>query len=180
MLLGPEAGATWTATFTAFSLNATKVEEGRPEVWDAPEMAPNLLAMEIGIAVRDTLPEHFERVHAALFAARHDQGLDLRDDTVLRKVPAEEGLDADEVFATESEGGPRRTLRTEHTSAVEELGVFGVPIVIAGDPPDAVFVRIMSRPHGDAAFARRTIDQVLDLLADCPGLNEFKHTRIPR
>ncbi len=180
MLLGPDGGATWTATFSAFSLNATKTEEGRPEVWDDPDMAPNLLAMEVGIAVRDTLPDDFDRVHAALFAARHDQGLDLRDEAVLRQVLTEQEVDADGVFATVAGGGPRQTFRDEHTAAVEELAVFGVPTVIAGDPPDAVFVRVMSRPGDDADLARRTVDRVLDLLVDCPDLNEFKHTRISR
>ena len=178
MLLGPDGGATWTATFTAFSLNATKVEEGRPEVWDDPEMAPNLLAMELGIAVRDNLPDDFDRVHLALFTARHDDGLDLREEAVLRRVLTEQGVDAEKVFETVAGGGPRRTIRAEHASVVEELAVFGVPTVIAGDPPDAVFVRVMSRPDGDAALARRTVEQVLDLLVGCPDLNEFKHTRI--
>ena len=180
MLLGPDGGATWTATFTAFSLNATKWEEGRPEVWDDPDMAPNLLAMEVGVAVRDSFPDQFDRVHLALFTARHSDGLDLRDETVLRKVVAEEGVDADQVFEIVAGGGPRRTFRDEHTAAVEELAVFGVPTVIAGDPPDAVFVRVMSRPEGDAALARRTVDQVVDLLTCCPDLNEFKRTRISR
>ena len=180
MLLGPDGGATWTAAFTGFSLDATKVKEGQSPGWDDPAMAPNLLAMEVGIAVRDTRPDAFPRVHAGLFAARHDRGLDLRDKAVLRRVVAEQGLDADEVFTVVAGGRPRRTLQGEHTAAVEDLGVFGVPTVIAGDPPAAVFVRVMSRPRGDPAMARRTVDQVLDLLLGCPDLNEFKHTRLPR
>ena len=173
MLLGPDGGATWTATFSAFSLNAANADDGRPAVWGD-------LAMQVGIAVRDTLPAEFPRVHAAVFAARHDDGLDLRREAVLRQVLAQQGLDADEVLATVAGGQPRRTLQTEHTAVVEELGVFGVPTVTAGAPPAAVFVRVMSRPRGDAAMARRTVEQVLDLLVGCPDLNEFKHTRIPR
>ncbi len=180
MLLGPEAGATATAKFTAFSLNATKVEEGRPEVWDDPEMAPNLLAMEVGIAVRDNLPDDFDRVHLALFTARHGDGLDLRQEEVLRQVLDDQKVDADEVFGIVAGGGPRQTFRSEHTAVVEDLAVFGVPTVIAGDPLDAVFVRVMNRPEGDAALARRTVEQVLDLLVDSPELNEFKRTRISR
>ena len=173
MLLGPDGGATWTATFSAFYLNAANVDDGRPAVWDD-------LAMQVGIAVRDTLPGEFPRVHAALFAARHDKGLDLRDEAVLRDVLVEHGLDVDDVFATVAGGGPLETLRDEHIRAVTDHAVFGVPTVIAGDPPDAVFVRVMTRPHGDTDMARRTVDQVLDLLIRCPGLNEFKHTRISR
>ncbi len=36
------------------------------------------------------------------------------------------------------------------------------------------------RPEGDAALARRTVGQVLDLLVDSSELNEFKRTRISR
>ncbi len=177
MLLGPAAGATWSATFSAFSLNATK---GGDEVWDDPGLEPALLAMKVGVAVRDALPDDFPRVHDALFAARHDRGLDIRQEAVVRQVLVEQGVDADSVFATVAGGGPLETIRAEHTTAVADHGVFGVPTVIAGDPPDAVFVRVMSRPHGDAQMARRTVDQVLDLLVRCPDLNEFKHTHIPR
>ncbi len=44
----------------------------------------------------------------------------------------------------------------------------------------AVFVRIMSRPMGDAALARRNIDGVLQLFDSLPDLNEFKYTTLDR
>jgi len=43
-----------------------------------------------------------------------------------------------------------------------------------------VFFRIMSRPQGDAALARRTVDGVLELFEAMPDLNEFKHTTLAR
>ena len=61
---------------------------------------------------------------------------------------------------------------------VGELDVFGVPTFIVGD--DAVFVRLMTRPEGDGAVARDTVDRVLGLIGDHPELNEFKHTRLSR
>ncbi len=177
MLLGQATGAPWTATFSAFSLNATK---GGDEVWHDPGLEPALLAMKVGVAVRDIRPDDFPRVHHALFAARHDRGLDIRQEAVVRQVLEEQDVDADEVLAAVAGGRSLETIRDEHTWAVADHAVFGVPTVIAGDPPDAVFVRVMSRPEGDAGMARRTVEQVLDLLVGCPGLNEFKHTRIPR
>ena len=56
--------------------------------------------------------------------------------------------------------------------------MWGVPTFVQGDK--AVFVRLMERPRGDGALARRTIDRVVDLLVGFPELNEFKHTSLKR
>ncbi len=47
-------------------------------------------------------------------------------------------------------GWPAKQIRTEHEDAVSRLGVFGVPTFIVGD--QAVFVRLMARPEGDATW----------------------------
>src|SRR5437868_3339493 len=99
----------WTVRWVPFSLNQTKVEEGGLDVWDDPEMAPARLAVEVGIAVRDAFPEAFPQVHHALFAARHDDALDIREEAVLRKVVADNGVDPDAVFALLESGEPRET-----------------------------------------------------------------------
>ena len=56
--------------------------------------------------------------------------------------------------------------------------MFGVPTFIVGD--QAVFVRLMTRPKGDAELARSTIEHVVQLIVDHPELNEFKHTSVRR
>jgi hypothetical protein len=56
--------------------------------------------------------------------------------------------------------------------------VWGVPTFVQGD--EAVFVRLMTRPRGDAELARRTIDRLVELLGGFPELNEFKHTSLKR
>ncbi len=52
---------------------------GRDPVWDDPSKAKDLMALAAGVVVRDDYPEQFGAVHHALFVARHDRGLDLRD-----------------------------------------------------------------------------------------------------
>ena len=79
LLTGLEAGADWELTYSAFSLDQAHVEEGQAAVWEEPDRYPGLLVNLAGIVVRDRVPEQFATVHRALFAARHDQGLDLRD-----------------------------------------------------------------------------------------------------
>jgi predicted DsbA family dithiol-disulfide isomerase len=175
---GLRSGADWDVTFVPFSLNQAHVEEGGLDVWDDPSKADALLAMQVGIVVRDRFPEQFLDVHAALFRARHDEGRDIREEEVLRTIVSEQGVDADAVFTEIADGWPLETFRKEHEAAASEHSVWGVPTFIAGD--GAVFVRLMTRPQGDAALASKTIERVVDLVTGFPELNEFKHTSISR
>jgi DSBA-like thioredoxin domain len=178
LVVGLDDGAPWEVDFAPFSLTQAHVEEGAPAVWDDPEKGSHLLAIEAGLVVRDIDPEHFGAVHVALFAARHDDGRDLREEAVVRDVLATAGVDADKVLAEVATGAPREAFRLAHEEAVRDHHVFGVPTFVTGDR--AVFVRVMNRPRGDGAEARRTIDGVLQLLEDHPELNEYKFTSIPR
>ena len=87
--------------FQAFSLDQVHVEEGTPPVWERPEgeQGGGVRALEWGIAIRDQFPDHFLDAHLALFAARHDKGLKLKDEAVLRDATAGAGLDPDAVAA---------------------------------------------------------------------------------
>lgn len=173
-----EHGAPWEVTFAPFSLLQAHVAEGDPPVWDLPEPAKGVLALQVGIAVRDRFPDRFLATHRALFSARHDRSQDLGDPEVLRAVLADVGLPAVEIFAQIDEGWPMNELRTAHEAAVADHQIFGVPTFVLGD--HAAFVRLMTRPDGHAEAARDTIERVLDLVALHPDLNELKHTTVPR
>jgi hypothetical protein len=178
LVAGLRAGADWDVRFLVFSLEQTHVEEGGTPVWKEPDEHPGLLANLAGVAVRDRQPEKFLDVHDALFSARHDQALDLRDRSILAKTLDEAGVDGAGVLSEVDAGWPLEVLAAEHTEGVDGHQVFGVPTFISGD--DAVFVRLMHRPAGDGALAISTVERVLDLLEGWPDLNEFKHTRIIR
>jgi predicted DsbA family dithiol-disulfide isomerase len=178
LLHGLSAGADWDVTFLVFSLEQAHVQEGGTPVWEEPEKHPGLQANLAGVVVRDRFPDQFPAVHNALFAARHDQGQDLRDPSVVSTALDAVGLDGAAVMAEVKDGWPVEVLKREHSDAVERLSVFGVPTFISDD--DAVFVRLMHRPAGDGALAISTIERVLDLLAGWPELNEFKHTKVLR
>ena len=75
-------------------------------------------------------------------------------------------------------GVPIEEIRRSHTQAVDEWDVFGVPTFVVDGR--AVFVRLMSRPRGDAELARRTIEGVVRLFDEQPDLNEFKYTKLSR
>jgi protein-disulfide isomerase-like protein with CxxC motif len=173
-----EAGAPWDVTFLPFSLNQVHVPEGGTPVWEDATKAPDLVALAAGVVVRDQYPSHFLAVHRALFAARHDEGLDLRVNDVVIAVLDQAGVPGDKVLAEVESGGPIEEIRQAHTEAVDKWNVFGVPTFVVDDR--AVFVRLMSRPHGDAELARRTIENVVDLMDAQPELNEFKYTTLSR
>lgn len=178
VITGLEAGVPWEVTFTAFSLTAVHAEADDPPVWSDPAKRSELTALAAGLVVRDRHPERFLAAHRSLFASRHDDGDDVRDDKVVRAALERAGVDADAVFAELDAGWPFDTIRDEHEASVRAHAVFGVPTFVLEDR--AVFVRLMNRPAGDAALAKRSVERVLDLIADEPTLNEFKHTTLPR
>ena len=104
-------------------------------------------------------------------AARHDKGLQVEKEEVLRDAVASAGLDPDAVAAEVANGAALKTLAAEHTEAVERWGVFGVPTFIEGE--NAAFVRFMER--GNVADLERALE-----LLPWTDLNEFKRPRVPR
>lgn len=177
---GLRHGADWDVTFVPYSLAQGHVEDGEPAVWDRaePNRGSGILALQVGLTVRDELPHAFLDVHEALFAARHDHGLDLRDADVLRRAVAEAGADADKVFELLGDGRALDTLRREHVAAVADHQVWGVPTFVTDRR--AAFVRLLDRPEGDGERAVRVVERVLDLLDETPVLHEFKQTDLPR
>jgi protein-disulfide isomerase-like protein with CxxC motif len=173
-----EAGAPWQVTFVPFSLSQAHVAEDEPPVWDDPDKAGDLLALAAGIVGRDRHPDRFLAQHQALFAARHDHGQDQRDPLVVSEVARSVGLDGDRLMTEVRAGWAQKEMRAAHERAVSEHGVFGVPTFVVGE--QAVFVRFMHRPAGDADLARTTIERTIRLIVDHPELNEFKHSRIHR
>ena len=178
ILAGLADGADWDVSFLPFSLTQAHVPEGGIPAWDDPAKAPDLMALAAGVVVRDEYPEQFAGVHHALFAARHDAGLDLRDRDAVAGVLDAAGVPADKVLAQVDSGEPIDEIERAHLQAVGEWSVFGVPTFVVDGR--AVFVRLMSRPGGDAALARRTIEGIVQLMDDQPVLNEFKFTTLTR
>jgi hypothetical protein len=178
LITGLRDGADWDVRFVPFSLGQVHVAPGEPDVWQRPESDSGLLALQVAVVVRDRFPDRFLDVHEALFALRHDEGRHLEEEAEVRRVLTERGVDADAVFAEVATGAPLTTVRDEHTAAADDHDVWGVPTFVQGD--EAVFVRLMTRPRGDAELARRTIDRLVDLLGGFPELNEFKHTSLKR
>jgi hypothetical protein len=173
-----KAGADWDVKFKFFSLAQVHVAEGGTPVWDDPAASSGVLAGLAGIVVRERQPERFLDAHLALFSARHDQGLDLRDKEQIVRALDAAGLDGAGIVQEASSQWAVKLGQSEHEEAVQRWEVFGVPTFIADDR--AVFVRLMTRPDGDSKLAEKTIERVLDNFEEFPELNEYKFTKIPR
>jgi hypothetical protein len=176
LVAGLQGGADWDVRFRFFSLS--QVHHGDAEVWSSPADYSGVLAGLAAVVLREQQPERFLDAHVALFAARHDRSLDLRDRGVITEVLAGIGIDGGAVVEEALSGWPAERARAEHEEAVQRWEVFGVPTFITNDR--AVFVRLMHRPDGDAKLAEATVDRVLDLAGGFPELNEYKFTQIPR
>jgi protein-disulfide isomerase-like protein with CxxC motif len=179
VIAGLRGGSDWSVEFVPFSLAQGHVDDGEAAVWDRdqPNLASGVLALQVGIAVREHAPDRFLDVHEALFAARHDLGHDIKDRAVLSRVLIDAGVDPEQTFDAVDDGTPLKLLREEHEAAVRDHQVWGVPTFIAGGR--AVFVRLMDRPDGDTQVAARRIEQVVGLVVDAPQLHEFKQTDLP-
>jgi 2-hydroxychromene-2-carboxylate isomerase len=179
VIAGLRDGADWDVTFRPHSLAQGHVADGEPPLWDRdePNLASGILALQIGVAVRDARPDHFLAVHEGLFAARHDDGRDIKDPAVIWEVLERADLDPHDIFGMVGGRRPLGVLRDEHEADVREHHVWGVPTFIAGDR--AAFVRLLDRPGADHALGRRRIEQVLDLVEGSLALHEFKQTDLP-
>lgn len=178
LVAGLKGGADWDVKFRFFSLAQTHIEEGGAPVWEDPTAHSGVLAGLAGIVVREKQPERFLDAHLALFSARHDQGVDLRDGEQLAKALDSAGFDGAGILEEAQSGWPVEMAKSEHEESVQSWEVFGVPTFIADGR--AVFVRLMTRPEGDAKLAEKTVDRVLDIFGGFPELNEYKFTKIPR
>ena len=177
VLDGLADGADWDVTFLPFSLGQVHVEEGQPDVWDNPDADSGLIGLQVGVAVRDTLPERFPAVHQALFAHRHEHGGSLRDEQALRNVLKALDVDVDVVFAEVASGRPLATIKAEHTALRGQPRRVGGPDVHRGRPGRLRPADAPPRRRRRRGSRRRSSEW--STCSDWADLNEFKHTSIP-
>ncbi|MEX2324448.1 MAG: DsbA family protein [Nitriliruptoraceae bacterium] len=169
-------GAEWQVDFVPYSLAQGHVSDDETPIWDRPEpfRESGILALATGLYVRDHLPEQFLDVHEALFAVRHELGLDIKDPQSIAKQLSTLGLDGESIVANASTPAMVEQLAREHQAAVNDHDVWGVPTLIGASR--SVFVRVMDRPNGDAETARQRIEHLIELVNSHMVLHEFKET----
>ncbi len=167
-----QGDADWAVTFRPFSLQQNHNEPEETDVWDVAldsDQGSGVRALLWSLAIRDEFPDEFLAFHTAMFAARHDEALDISDESVISDVATSVGVDAPTIAGLVASGIAQKQLKAEHLSLVEDHAVFGVPTFIVGD--EAVFVRVMERHNIP------DIERVVDMI-DWTNVNEFKRTSI--
>ncbi|MEI6701414.1 MAG: DsbA family protein [Actinomycetota bacterium] len=178
VVVAQKAGAGFEITFEPFTLSQGHVAPGKPPAWEDPAYDADLLALEVGLAVRDLNPEQFLDVHLALFTARHDEGVTLRTRAQVTTVLEQFDVDAASIFAYVDGGTPRAEIAATWTRRAGTDQVFGVPTFFVND--QAVFVRYMERPTDNPQDSIDLIQRLVDLMVNESAMNEFKHTTLPR
>ncbi len=176
VLAALKAGADYDVAFVPWTLSQGHRAEGAPDVWDDPSYDGDLLALAAGVSVRDEQPEHFRAAHEALFRARHERAVRLSSFDEVASTLEPVGVDVAMVRTDLDSRRPHHVIM-ESYERFASVEAFGVPTFVVGR--DAVFVRYMDPPTGDAEASIRLIDSLVTLIADRPQLNEFKHTRLP-
>ncbi len=176
VVAGLRAGAPWDVEFVPWTLSQVHREEGDVDVWDDPAKDEQLLALAVGVSVRDQQPDLFLAAHDALFRARHEGSVRLATLGEINEVLTPIGVDLDAVRADVSSRRPHAVIG-ESFRDFERYEAFGVPTFVVGEV--ATFVRYMVPPVGDDAQSIKVIESLLDLMASEPELNEFKRTKIP-
>jgi predicted DsbA family dithiol-disulfide isomerase len=160
-----------------FSLTQVNNHEEGWTIWGADAHDPaarGRLAFQAAEAARRQ--GRFEALHSALLEARHVEGLDLDDRSVVEDVAARAGLELDRFRSALTDPSTLLALARDHQDAVDNLGVFGTPTFLFPGR-GAAYVRVRPAPEGEAAL--KVFDQIVSITAEEPYFLELKRSRRP-
>lgn len=177
IVIGLENGANWDVEFLPFSLTEVHTDESETPSWEDPSKSAELIAVQVGIVVQKKFPDQFYNLHRKLFSARHDEGADLRDATVLRSAISSVGLNPEEIFGEIESGWPLEEFRTSHIESVLKYETFGVPTFFIDGK--AAFVRLLERADDNPSRSIELIERIVNQINNHSEINEIKHTTIP-
>jgi hypothetical protein len=169
------AGADLDVNFMPWSLSQGSKPDDAPDVWNDPALDAHLLALAVGVSVRDQQPDLFLDAHEALFRARHGRAIRLVNLDEISSVLIPLGVDMDMVGADVTSRRPHDVIAASHKE-FDRFEAFGVPTFVVND--SATFVRYMTEPSDDASASVELIESLLTLMVSRPELNEFKHTQL--
>jgi predicted DsbA family dithiol-disulfide isomerase len=154
-----------------FSLTQVNSKDDGWEVWSAPlsEKVKGRLAFQASEAARRQ--DRFESLHMPLLLARHRDGRDLDEPSVVDEVAEAAGLDMSRFRSDLAAPDVLDGLARDHTEAVRVHGVFGTPTFVFESGASA-YVRLAKPVDGEAPA--EVFDRLVEVAAGEPRILEIK------
>jgi predicted DsbA family dithiol-disulfide isomerase len=159
-----------------FSLSQVNSKGDGWTIWGAPqqEAVPGRLAFQAAEAARRQ--GRFESFNMPLLQARHRDGLDLNQPSVVERVAVDSGLDLERFRADIADPTIVDALAYDHQQGVNEHGVFGTPTFVFPDG-SAAYVRLGAPT--DSGDPVELFDRLVLIAALEPRIREIKRPRKP-
>ena len=154
-----------------FSLTQVNSKDDGWSVWTAPatEKVRGRLAFQAAEAARRQ--GRFDSLHMPLLVARHRDGRDLDERSVVEDVATTAGLDMSRFVSEMAAADILDGLARDHSSAVREYGVFGTPTFVFQDGASA-YVRLAK--SAVAEEPEEVFDRLVEVAAGEPRILEIK------
>jgi len=157
-VIGPEAIKVDWQFFSLEENNYSKTREGW-HIWEQKADDPELKGLRpflVGAAVEQAAGEDgLDKFYQIMGRMRHEENLDISERSHLEAALTEAGFEP-KAYTQALEGKDQQgfeKIKRDHTQAVEEYGIFGVPaLVFENQPGKTIFLKMMPRPTGTQAF----------------------------
>ena len=163
-----------------FSLEQINSKEGPNwKIWEQPEEFPSRtrLAFRAASAARQQGSAAFERFHMALLRLRHEERCEVAQVDTLLEAARQAGLDLAQFQSGLSNPALDAELARDHTTAVEQYGVFGTPTFVFANGHAAYLKMRPTAPSDQVMEMWETFKRVV---AERPYVEEIKRPSPPR
>ena len=154
-----------------FSLAQVNSKDEGWTVWDAPpsELVRGRLAFAAAEAAHRQ--GRLDQLHEAMLLARHRDGADIEDRSVVETLATGAGLDVETFRHDLGDPSILEALKRDHTVAVTDHGVFGTPTFVFEDG-SAAYVRLAASATENGVL--HVFDHLVEVAAGEPGILEIK------
>ena len=178
--VGEQYGDRLEITWKNFQLEQVNSSQGPDwKVWDQPDIyqTRSLVAAMAGEAARRQGVEAHSRFHLALLKARHGGSgrIPLNKHEPILEVAKEAGLDPDRFDEDSRDRSLLDIIAADHTTAVEEHGVFGTPTFVFENGNAGYLKMFVPSPDEAGEF----LDHFVAIMSDSPFAGELKRPQPP-
>ena len=173
-----ELGEDLEITWKYFPLEQVNAVDPTFKLWEQPNdgSSSSLRSFQAVHAAARQGKEAFERMHAALYLKRHQDGRNLGKQDVLEAAAVDAGLDIEQ-FRNDLESDEVFAHVEDHFTSGKELGVFGTPTIMFENGEGAYLqVNFRELPKDPVVFWEEFVTTVRDR----PEVREIKRPRKPR